>query len=126
MIPDNLYYTDTHEWVRVDGDVAYIGITDHAQKELGEILYIAELPEEGDEIACGDTLGTIEIAKSVEEIISPISGEVLKVNADVADSPEIIHQSPYEEGWILKIQMSNPEELEKMLTPEQYTKLLEA
>jgi glycine cleavage system H protein len=126
MIPDNLHYTDTHEWVRVEGDFAFIGITDHAQKELGEILYIAELPEEGDEIACGDTLGAIEIAKSVEEIISPLSGEIVKVNSEVVDSPEVIHQSPYDEGWIIKVKMNNPEELEKLLTPEQYTKLLNA
>ncbi len=124
MVLDNLYYTDSHEWVKVDGEDAYIGITDFAQKELGDIVYV-ELPEEGDEVASGESFGSIEAVKAVEDIISPISGEVIKVNLDLEDTPELINSSPYENGWIVKIKLADVDEVEKLLSVNEYKKLIE-
>ena len=124
MVLDNLYYTDSHEWVKVDGEDAYIGITEFAQKELGDIVYV-ELPEEGDEIASGESFGSIEAVKAVEDIISPVSGEVIKVNLELEDSPELINNSPYEEGWIIKVKLSDVDEVEKLLSVNEYKKLIE-
>ncbi len=124
MVLDNLYYTDSHEWVKVDGEDAYIGITDFAQKELGDIVYV-ELPEEGDEVASGESFGSIEAVKAVEDIISPVSGEVIKVNLELEDNPELINNSPYENGWIVKIKLSDVDEVEKLLSVNEYKKLVE-
>jgi len=124
MISEDLFYTESHEWVKVHGDVAYIGITDYAQSELGDIVYV-ELPEEGDEITMGEAFGSVEAVKAVEDIIAPLSGEVLKVNSELESSPELINQSPFEDGWLIKIRLSDKEELEKLLSAADYKEHIE-
>ncbi|HCX72929.1 MAG TPA: glycine cleavage system protein GcvH, partial [Candidatus Cloacimonas sp.] len=111
MVKEDLYYTESHEWVRVEGNDAYIGITDYAQHELGDIVFV-ELPEVGDELESGETLGSIEAVKAVEDIVSPISGEVLEINEALEDKPEIINQDAYDDGWLVKMTISDKDELE--------------
>lgn len=124
MIKEDLYYTETHEWVKVDGDLAYIGITDFAQKELGDIVYV-ELPDEGDEVEAGEPLGNIEAVKAVEDINSPVSGEVEKFNEDLEDSPELINKSPYEDGWLIQVRLSDKTELNALMGSEEYKEHIE-
>jgi len=116
-------YTENHEWVRVEGEFAYIGITHFAQRELGEIVHV-ELPEAGETLVAGDPLGSLEAVKTVEDIYSPISGEVEKNNADLFDTPELINQSPYEDGWLVKVRCSDKTEIEKMLTADEYKRIV--
>jgi len=119
-IPDHLLYTDQHEWIEMEEDgVALVGITDFAQGELGDIVFV-ELPEEGNTVAQGETLGTIEAVKTVEDMFSPLSGEVVAVNDARADAPTMINTSPYQDGWILKIRLSNEEEIERLLSAADY------
>jgi len=118
-------YTENHEWVKVEGDFAYIGITAFAQRELGEIVHV-ELPEIGDNILAGDPLGSLEAVKTVEDLYSPITGEVDKVNGDLFDNPELINNSPYEDGWLVKMRYKDKTEIEKLMTPEEYKKLIES
>ncbi|HNV61796.1 MAG: glycine cleavage system protein GcvH [Candidatus Cloacimonadota bacterium] len=122
-IRDDLYYTDTHEWIHLDGDIATIGISDFAQHELGDIVFV-ELPEVGQKVAASEPCGSIEAVKAVEDLISPLSGKVEEKNIDLEDSPELINKSPYEEGWLFKIRMSNPEELENLLSAAEYQKII--
>ncbi len=124
MIIENLYYTETHEWIKVDGDKAYLGITDYAQHELGDIVYV-ELPESGDDINTGEAFGSIEAVKAVEDLIAPISGEVLKINENLADNPELINKSAFEEGWLIQIKIADKGELDKLLNSKAYEKLIE-
>lgn len=124
MVQKELFYTESHEWVKKDGDFAYIGITDYAQKELGDVVYV-ELPSEGEEVSTGEPFGSVETAKSVEEIFSPLSGEVVKINSDLEDRPELLNSSPFEEGWLIKIRITNSEELENLLTAEEYKRIVE-
>ncbi len=121
---DTLRYTESHEWVKVDGNIAFVGISDFAQHELGDIVHV-ELPEVDEKVIAGEPLGNLEAVKTVEDIISPISGQVLDVNVDLFDSPELINNSCYDDGWLIKVQLSNPEEIEKLLTPEEYRKHIE-
>lgn len=123
MIKEDLQYTETHEWVKVEGKIATIGITDYAQHELGDIVFV-ELPEIKDEIDQEDVLATIEAVKAVEEIYSPISGIVLEINDDLEDDSELINSSPYDEGWIVKMEITNMDELENLLTADAYSKLI--
>lgn len=125
LIPDDLYYTESHEWVRVDGDEAVMGITDFAQHELGDIVYV-ELPEVGKKVSAGEPCGSIEAVKAVEDINSPVSGKVESRNSDLEDSPDLINKSPYEEGWLIKVKLSNPDELENLLSAAEYKKIVEA
>lgn len=118
---DELRYTESHEWVKVDGEFAYIGITDFAQHELGDIVHV-EMPEEGDNVSAGDPLGSLEAVKTVEDIYSPISGEVIKINGDLFDTPELINNSPYTDGWLIKVRYTDKDEIEKMLTADEYRK----
>ena len=104
MVLNDLLYTETHEWVKVEGDVVTIGITDYAQHELGDIVYM-ELPEVGDEVTIGTPFGSIEAVKAVEDINSPVSGEIVEINSLLEDKPELINQSALEEGWIVKIKL---------------------
>jgi glycine cleavage system H protein len=122
-IPSNLRYSENHEWVLVDGEFATVGITDFAQYELGDIVFV-ELPDIGDNIQAGDPIGNLEAVKTVADICLPISGEIIKVNTDLADSPEMINKSPYGDGWLVKIRISNKEEIDNLLTAEEYTKLV--
>lgn len=123
IILDDLYYTESHEWVRVDGDLATIGISDFAQHELGDIVFV-ELPEVGQKVSAGEPCGSIEAVKAVEDMISPISGKVEERNSDLDDSPDMINKSPYEDGWIMKIRMSNMDELENLLSALDYKKII--
>ncbi|HPR17884.1 MAG TPA: glycine cleavage system protein GcvH [Candidatus Cloacimonadota bacterium] len=124
MVLENLLYTETHEWVKVDGDVATVGITDYAQHELGDIVYV-EFPAVGEEVTKGEAFGSIEAVKAVEDILSPVSGEVIEVNEALEDASEKINQSPFEEGWIIKVQISDPEELNSLLKADAYKKIIE-
>ncbi|MCF7859052.1 MAG: glycine cleavage system protein GcvH [Candidatus Cloacimonetes bacterium] len=123
MVKDNLLYTETHEWIEVLGDEAVIGITDYAQHELGDIVYV-ELPEIEDEISKGEGFGSIEAVKAVEDIIAPLSGEVIAINEDLEDAPETINNDAFGDGWIMKIRISDKDELEDLLTAEQYSQLI--
>jgi len=125
LIPDELYYTESHEWIRVDGDEAFMGITDFAQHELGDIVYV-ELPDVGKKVSSGEPCGSIEAVKAVEDINSPVSGKVEARNSDLEDTPDLINKSPYDEGWLIKIKLSNMDELENLLSAAEYKKIVEA
>ena len=114
-LPENLKYTDDHEWVSVKDDVAIIGITDFAQSELGDIIFV-EFPDTGMSINQKDSIGTLEAVKTVADIYSPVTGEVIEINDNLESSPELINEDPYEEGWILKIKISNKDELDGLLS----------
>ena len=119
MDPSKLKYSSTHEWVSTEDDTAIIGITDYAQSELGEIVFV-ELPEVGIAFDKGDTFGTIESYKTVSDLVTPLSGEIIEINTALADSPESVNDSPYDQGWIIKIKMANPSELDGLMTQQQY------
>ena len=121
--PSDLLYTKEHEWVKVDGDNATIGITYHAQKELGDIVYV-ELPEIDDEFDKDDSIGTIEAVKTVAEIYAPLSGTIIDVNTDLADDSSCMNESPYEDGWIAVIKINDNTLTDELLTKEQYLKLI--
>ena len=120
-VPGDLQYTKSHEWVRVEDGVATIGITDHAQDELGDVVFV-ELPEQGATLAPGDSFGAVESVKAVSDLYAPVGGEVVEVNGALEDSPEKINEDPYGEGWILKLQVSDEGDL---LSAPDYEKLLE-
>jgi glycine cleavage system H protein len=119
MDPENLRYTKEHEWVRVEGDTGTIGITFHAQTELGDIVYV-DLPKPGTVIQQGKTIGSVESVKAVSDIYTPVSGEVVEVNALLAESPEILNKDPYGSGWLVKIKLSEPAEAGQLLTAAEY------
>jgi glycine cleavage system H protein len=121
--PGNLKYSSTHEWVESEGAVAKIGITDYAQSELGEIVFV-ELPRVGSRCDKGDVLGTIESYKTVSDLMCPVSGEVVEVNSTLADSPQFVNESPYEQGWLIKLKLSDPSELDGLMSVEQYEGVL--
>ena len=121
---DDRKYSDSHEWVKVDGDVATIGISDYAQHALGNIVYV-DMPEEGDEVSQGDDFGAVESVKAASDLISPVSGEVVEVNEALVDSPELINEDAFG-NWIIKVKMSDPSELDKLMDAEAYKKLCEA
>jgi len=120
-VPGDLQYTKSHEWVRVEDGVATVGITDHAQDELGDVVFV-ELPEMGATLAAGDSFGAVESVKAVSDLYAPVGGEVVEVNGALEDSPEKINEDPYGEGWILKLQISDERDL---LSAADYEKLLE-
>ncbi len=122
-VPAELKYSRSHEWVRVEGDTALVGITDHAQAELGDITYL-ELPETGRMLAEDEIFGTVESVKAVSDLYSPLSGEVVEVNSEITDAAETINQDAYGAGWMIRIKMSNPEELDHLLSAEQYEQLI--
>jgi len=122
-IPEDLRYTEDHEWARIDGDIATIGITDFAQSELGDIVYV-ELPELGTATEKSKSFGTIEAVKAVSDLFAPLTGEVIEVNSNISDSPEIINKDPYGEGWIIKVKLSDPKEVNKLLEKTQYEALI--
>jgi glycine cleavage system H protein len=117
--PDDLRYARTHEWVRAEGDTATIGITDFAQNELGDVVYL-ELPEVGRTLQQNDVFGTVESVKAVSDLYAPVSGEVIEVNDELPDSPEEINQDPYVRGWMIIVKMDDPTELNELLTATQY------
>lgn len=122
-VRDDLKYTKTHEWVHVKGNTAIVGITDHAQSELTDIVF-AELPEVGKEISKGDELCVVESVKSVSEIYAPISGKITKVNEDLEDTPEIINENPFDDGWLVEMELSNEKEVDELLDAKAYKELL--
>lgn len=123
MNPTNLKYTKEHEWVAVDGDTGTVGVTDYAQGELGDIVYV-ELPEEGQEVEAGEVVGTIESVKAVSELYSPVSGTVSAINAVLEDQPETVNQDAYKEGWLFKVTLSNSAELDGLLDAAAYEELI--
>lgn len=118
-IPDDLHYSKDHEWVRVDGNVATVGITDYAQDSLGDVVYV-ELPKVGDDFAANESFGSVESVKAVSEVFSPVSGEIVGINEALADTPEKVNQDPYGDGWMIRVQMSNSGEVDSMLTAAEY------
>ena len=124
-IPENLKYTDNHEWIKVDGDIATVGITDYAQKELGDVVFV-EVETIGEELSAGDTFGTIEAVKTVADIFTPVSGEVLEFNENLEDEPELINSAPYEGGWIIKVKLSDASELNGLMSADEYKAKTEA
>ena len=124
-IPENLRYSKDHEWVRVDGDVATIGITDYAQHSLGDVVYI-DLPRAGDKLNSHEAFGSVESVKAVSEIFTPIAGEIAEVNDGLNDTPEAVNNDPYETGWMIKVKMENPLEADGMLSAAEYEEYLEA
>lgn len=122
-IPKDLRYSEEHEWVKVEGNLVKIGITDFAQHELGDIVFV-ELPEVGDEIKADEPFGSVESVKTVSELYAPISGKVVEVNEELGDSPEFVNESPYENAWMIVIEASDLNEVEKLMTPEQYEEMI--
>ena len=121
--PEDLKYTKDHEWIRVEGDVAYVGITDYAQSELGEIVYV-DITTEGETVAKEEVFGTIEAVKTVSDLFMPASGEVLEVNAELEDAPELVNQEPYGKGWLIKVSVADAAELDCLLSAEEYQQLI--
>ncbi len=122
-LPDDLFYTKEHEWAKADGDLILVGISDYAQDQLGDIVFV-EMPEVGDSFNGGDEFGTLESVKAVSELYIPISGEIVEVNEELEDTPELINKDPYG-GWIIKIKPENMEELQELLDRDSYLKVLE-
>ena len=122
-IPSDLKYAKSHEWLRVSGDVATLGITDHAQHELTDIVFV-ELPEAGRKIKAGDACAVVESVKTASDIYSPVTGEIAEVNQAVVDDPALVNSEPYGDGWFFKIKLSNPDELKALLDAKQYAELI--
>jgi glycine cleavage system H protein len=123
--PDELHYTQSHEWVRIDGDVGTIGITDHAQKELGEIVYL-ELPEVGHVYNAEEEFGTVESVKAVSELFIPISGEVVEVNRAAVAEPGIVNDDPFGDGWLVKLKVTTDDDVRKLMSADQYAEYVAA
>ena len=121
--PENLKYTKDHEWVRIEGETAVVGITDYAQGELGDVVFV-ELPQKGKQLKQGESFGTIEAVKAVSDLYAPFSGEVLGINPDVDKSPELINKQPYDGGWMIKISISKKSEADQLLTAKMYRGLI--
>lgn len=125
MNPKNLRYHREHDWVQIDGDTAVFGITDYAQQTLGDIVFL-ELPEVGTEVTAGTPYAEVESVKAVSDVIAPMTGSVIEVNEDVVDAPETVNQSPYDEGWLVKVRVSDPAEADDLLSVDEYDELLAA
>jgi glycine cleavage system H protein len=124
-LPDNLRYTQDHEWVLVDGDVATVGITDFAQGELGDIVFV-EIETEGESLDKGEIFGTVEAVKTVSDLFMPVSGEVVEVNEELADAPEVVNKDPYGKGWMIRIRISDESQIDELLSVDEYRKMIEA
>jgi glycine cleavage system H protein len=124
-IPAELKYTEDHEWVRIEGNMAVVGITDYAQNELGDVVFV-EIETEGEELEMGDTFGTVEAVKTVSDLFMPIAGKVTEVNAALADEPEFVNKDPYGKGWMIKIEASSLDEADALLSADDYKKMIEA
>src|SRR5690349_14432617 len=119
QVPSDLRYAKSHEWVRVAGDIATVGITDHAQHELTDIVFV-ELPAVGRKVKAGEECAVVESVKTASDIYSPVSGEIIEVNKTVSDNPALVNTAPYGDGWFFKVKLANPSELSNLLTPEAY------
>jgi len=124
MFPEDLKYYKEHEWVRTEGDMATIGISDYAQSALGDIVYL-ELPEIGETLSAGDTFGEVESVKSVSQLFAPVGGEIVDVNTELANAPETINSNPYDEGWMIKVKMSDIAELDELMSGSEYQAFVE-
>jgi len=124
-VPQNLKYTEDHEWVLVEGDIVTIGITEYAQKELGDIVFV-EVETVGEELSQGDTFGTVEAVKTVADLFMPVGGEVTEKNEVLADKPELINSDPYGEGWIIKAKLSDAGDIDNLLSPQDYESKISA
>ena len=118
-IPASLKYTNDHEWIRIEGEYAFVGITDFAQGELGDIVYV-EIETEGEELSAGDVFGTVEAVKTVSDLFMPLSGTIEEVNSDLEANPETVNEDPYEKGWMIKIKMNDTSELDALLSADDY------
>lgn len=124
-IPAELKYTEDHEWVRVEGETAVVGVTDFAQGELGDVVFV-EIETEGEELDKGETFGTVEAVKTVSDLFMPVGGEVAEVNEALTDEPELVNKDPYGKGWMIKIKMRDSSELGELLSADDYKKMIEA
>ncbi|WP_369040897.1 glycine cleavage system protein GcvH [Staphylococcus chromogenes] len=122
-VPSELKYSKEHEWVKVEGNIATIGITDFAQNELGDIVFV-ELPEVDDEVSEGETFGSVESVKTVSELYSPVSGKITEINEDLEDEPEAVNESPYEKAWMVKVELSDESELEALMDANGYQEMI--
>lgn len=122
-IPAGLLYTKDHEWLRIEGDTGYIGITDFAQGELGDVVFV-EIETLGETLSQGDVFGTIEAVKTVSDMFMPVAGEILEVNPAIEESPDVVNKDPYGKGWMIKIRITDPAGTKELLTPDQYKALL--
>ena len=118
-IPSNLYYTKEHEWIRVEGNEAFVGITDYAQPELGEIVFV-DINTEGETLAQGEVFGSVEAVKTVSDLNMPVKGEVLEINDAINDQPELVNNDPYGEGWIIRVKLANPADVDGLLSADEY------
>jgi glycine cleavage system H protein len=123
-IPADLKYTQDHEWIRVEGKTAVVGVTDFAQGELGDVVFV-EIETEGEELDKGETFGTVEAVKTVSDLFMPVGGKVLEINEDLADEPELVNKDPYGKGWMIKIQIADESELDELLSADDYQKMIE-
>lgn len=121
--PTNVKYTNEHEWIRLDGEEAYVGITDYAQDQLGDIVFV-DITTEGETLDKGEVFGTIEVVKTVSDLFLPIGGEVLEVNPELEEHPELVNQDPYGKGWLVKIKPTDPSEMDSLLDAEAYKRLI--
>jgi glycine cleavage system H protein len=124
-IPADLKYTEDHEWVRVEGNTAVVGITDYAQNELGDVVFV-EIESEGEELDKGETFGTVEAVKTVSDLFMPVGGKVAEVNEALADEPELVNKDPYGKGWMIKIELNDSSETDELFSAEDYKKMIEA
>lgn len=122
-VPEELKYSKEHEWVKVEDDTATIGITEYAQGELGDIVFV-ELPETDDDIEEGESFGSVESVKTVSELYAPVSGTVVEINEDLEDSPEFVNESPYEKAWMVKVKLNDPSQLDNLLSADQYKEMI--
>ena len=121
--PTNIKYTNEHEWIRLEGDIAYVGITDYAQQQFGDIVFI-DVPTEGETLEKGETFGTVEVVKTVSDLFLPIGGEVMEVNSQLEEHPELVNQAPYGEGWIIKLKPTNTDEMNELLDAAAYKEII--
>jgi glycine cleavage system H protein len=122
-VPDDLKYTSEHEWIRVEGDEAVVGVTDFAQEELGDVVFL-EIETGGETLSRGDTFGTIEAVKTVSDLYMPLDGEVVEVNVALEDAPELVNSRPYSEGWMIRIRISDPAQIDELLSADDYRALI--
>lgn len=121
--PANLKYTKDHEWIRIDGTVGTIGITEYAQGELGDVVFV-ELPSVGKKVDAGQSFGTVEAVKAVSDLYAPVTGDVIEINKEIQDAPELVNKEPYERGWMIKVTLTKPDEVKSLLDVESYKKLI--
>lgn len=124
MYPEELKYTDDHEWIRVENGKAYVGLTHYAQEQLGDVVFV-ELPDVGEEFGMGDSFGVVESVKTVSDLFMPVAGKIVEINEDLEDSPEAVNEDPYGEGWIVAIEVEDKSQLDQLMDSEAYQKTLE-